>query len=142
MTQMHGFFTRQHEQLNRLETALVQTRTELESARTETLASLQAKGDQAAAARAARQQQIADGATRMKTRMEAKKQETAATIAGWKQRRELHKLDDRARSAEEYAEAATMVLNAAQEEARSASLEAVEARRVADEAKEAAGPTS
>jgi hypothetical protein len=142
MADTHEFFTRQHEHLNKIETSIVKTQTDLNAARTEALASLQAKREQAAAAGEARQEKIRSGITHMRTRMEAKKQETDAAIEGWKQKRELHKLESRARSAEDYAAAAMTVLDAAQEEARAASLEAIEARRVADEAKQAAGPAN
>ena len=142
MVDTHEFFTRQHEELSKLETSIVKTQTDLTSARSETLANLKAKRDQAAAHGEARLQQLRDGVGRMDARMEAKKQESDATIEAWKQKREVHKLDQRARSAEEYADAAMMVLNSAQEEARAASLEAVESRRVADEAMQGAGATS
>ncbi len=139
MATMHEFFTRQHEELNRLEASLVKTKSEMEAARTETLASLKAKRDKAVAARESVEKKITDSWAKMQAHMQARKQETDATVEGWKHKREVHKLEGRAQSLEEYADAAIALVNLAQEEAKAASLEAIEARREADEAKEATG---
>jgi hypothetical protein len=136
---MHQLFTRQHQRLNQIETSIAESRKELEAARTGALGTVQAARDRAVATREAHQQQFEDGVAQMKSRIEALKQQTEATVEGWKRRGEIAKLEDRARTAEEYAEAAMYVLDVAQEEARAASLEAIEARRIADEAKQGAG---
>jgi hypothetical protein len=136
------FFTRQHQRLMNVETSIEKTRTDLDAARTEAMESLQAKRAQAEAAREARHQQITDKTSQMRARMDATRQETAATVDGWKHTREVHKLENRAQDAEAYAEAATAVLELAHEEARAASLEAIEARRDAEAAKVATATAS
>ena len=55
-------------------------------------------------------------------------------IDEWKAKREVQKLENRAKSAEDYFGAAMVVASAAVDEARVAALEAMEARRTADEA--------
>jgi hypothetical protein len=141
MADVHEFFTRQHERLNQLETSIVKTQTELDSARSEAMDSLKAKRDQAAASREAFQQSIGNSVDKMKASMEARRDETEATIEEWKRKREVNKLERRAQNLEDYADAAMTVLAIAQEEARQACLEAIVARRVADEAK-ATGTTA
>jgi hypothetical protein len=140
MPDVHEFFTRQHEHLNRLETSIVKTRTELEAARNETMANLKAKRDKGAASREAFQSKITESVNKMKTGVEARRAETEATIEEWKRKREVNKLERRAQDLEDYADAALTVVDIAQEEAFLASLEAIEARRVADQAK--AGATA
>jgi hypothetical protein len=141
MPDVHEFFTRQHERLNRLETSVVKTRTELEAARNEATDSLKAKRDQASASREAFQQRISEPVNKMKASVEARRAETDATIEEWKRKREINKLEHRAQDLEDYADAAMAVLDIAQEEARQACLEAIEARLVAEETK-AAGATA
>jgi archaellum component FlaC len=135
MAKMQEFFNRQHEQLTKLETLVVQTKKELEEARSEARANLREMRDETRFARQALQEDIADAYNKMKASMEARKKESQATIEEWKRKREVTRLENRARDLEEYADAATDVARLALEEARAASLDAVEARRVADEAK-------
>jgi hypothetical protein len=135
MPDMQEFFTRQHEHLNRLETSVAKTKTELDAARNESLESLKRKRDQAAANRDAFNKKISDAVNQMQARIEAKKQETDASIEDWKRRREVGKLENRAQSLESYAEAAMNVVDYAHDEAFAATLDAIEARRQAEEAK-------
>jgi hypothetical protein len=135
MPTMQEFFTREHERLTKIETSIVKTKTELEAARTEAMGSLKTRRDHLDATREARHKQMTDANNRMRARMDAKRLETAATIDAWKHQREVHKLEQRAKGAEDYADAALAVLELAQEEARAATLEAIEARREAEEAK-------
>lgn len=137
MPDTHEFFTRQHEHLNRLEASIVKTKAELEAARTASLESLKAKRDQAAASRENFNKKMSDAVNQMQTRMQAKKQETDAAVEDWKRRREVKKLEDRAESLEDYADAALSVVGYAADEALAASLDAIEARRQAEEAKKA-----
>lgn len=137
MPDTHEFFTRQHENLNRLETSVVKNRTAIEAARTEALESLQAKRAGAKASRDAFQQKIAEPVNKMKASMDARRSETEATVEEWKRKREVNKLENRARDLEDYADSAMTVLDMAEEEAVLATLEAIEARRIADEAKSA-----
>ena len=97
MPDTHEFFTRQHEHLNKLEASIVKTQTELEAARTASLESLKAKRNQAAANRETFNKKMSDAVNQMRTRTEAKKQETDAAVEDWKRRREVKKLEDRAR---------------------------------------------
>lgn len=135
MPSTQEFFTRQHEQLNRLETRVVKTRTDLEAARDDTAENLKAKREKAAATREAFQAKIAAPVNRMKASVEARQAQTEAAVQEWKHKREVNKLDNRARDLEEYAEAAMTVLDLAEEEAHLATLDAIEARLVAEEAK-------
>jgi hypothetical protein len=140
MPSTQEFFTRQHEHLNQMETKIVKTRTDLESARSEALDSLKAKRERAAAARQSFQSNINEKVNMMKASVEGRQAQTEAAIEEWKRKREVNKLENRARDLEEYAEAAMAVLNLAQEEAAQASLDAVEARRLADGAQSAVDP--
>ena len=139
MTGTHEFFTRQHQHLTKLETSIEKTKGDLETARTETLASLRKRRDEAVAARKARQEQVADAAGKMKTHAEQKRHETDAAVEGWVRERKSEMLEHRANEAEDYAIAASDMVDAAEEEAWAAALEAIEARRVADEVKESSG---
>jgi hypothetical protein len=134
MPDVHEFFTGQHERLTKLETSIVQSQKELQAARTEALASLKQKRDQAAAGRQARQKKMTDAFDKMKASMQEKRQESEAAVEEWKHKREVKKLEGRAQAAQEYAEAAIYVVGLALDEATAATLEAAEARRVADEA--------
>jgi hypothetical protein len=142
MPTIQEFFDREHERLFRIEASLTKMRAELDTARTEAMESLKAKRDEATASRESRRQEMSNAVNRMQARVQAKKQETAATIEEWKHKREVDKLEDRALEAEAYAEAALAVLELAQEEAWAASLEALEARREAEDAKQEAGATA
>ena len=139
MTGTHEFFTRQHQHLTRLETSIEKNKGDLEKARTETLTSLRKRRDEAVAERKARHEQVAVAAGKMKTYAEQKKHETDATVEGWVRDRKVDMLEHRANEAEDYAIDASNMVDAAEEEAWAASLEAIEARRVADEAKESSG---
>ncbi len=134
------FFTRQHEHLNQMETTIVKTRTDLDSARNEALDGLRAKRERAAGARQSFQANISEKVSKMKASVEARQAQTEAAVEEWKRKREVNKLENRARDLEEYAEAAMTVVILAQEEAYQASLDAIEARRLAEEAKAAGAP--
>jgi hypothetical protein len=137
MPTTHEFFTRQHEALTRLETSIVKTQREMEAARSETLANLAASRQEAEQTAAAFQEKIGAAVARMRASVDAREHETDVAIARWKQDRELDKLDARAQAAEAYADAAMAVFRLAQEESSAASVDAVMARRDADEAKKA-----
>jgi len=142
MPSTHEFFTRQHEQLTRLETSIVQTQQEMEAARTTAQANLKESRDEAIAMREAFQQKMTAAVGQMQAGLAARKQATDAKVAEWKQKRQIERLEARAEAAEEYAEAAMAVLDLAQQEASAASIEAVAARREATEAKLAVGAAS
>jgi len=72
----------------------------------------------------------------MRARMDTRRQETAAHIDEWKHERKVDELEAQALDAEGYAEATKRLLELAQDEAWAASQEAIEARRVANEAKQ------
>jgi hypothetical protein len=113
----------------------MKTKTELDAARNESLDSLKKKRDRAAANRETFNRKISDAVNQMKARIEAKKLETDASIEDWKRKREVSKLENRAKSLESYAEAAMNVVDYAHDEAFAATLDAIEARRQAEEAK-------
>ena len=139
MPSTQDFFNRQHERLNHMETSIVKTRSDLESARNETLDSLKAKREAAATTRAAFHEKITGSVDRMKASAEATRADTDARVDEWKRNREVNKLENRAKDFEDYAEAAMSVLNMAKDEALQASLEAMEARLQAEDAKALAG---
>jgi hypothetical protein len=66
--------------------------------------------------------------------VEAKKAETQAAVAEWKENRDRKKLEKRAERAQKYAEACIAMALCAAEEAEVAILEAAAARRDADDA--------
>jgi hypothetical protein len=135
MPSTQEFFNRQHNQLNRMETSIVKTRTDLESARNDTLDKLKAKREAAAGTRAAFHEKITGSVDKMKASAQARRAETDVKVAEWKRDREVNKLENRAKDYEDYAEAAMNVLTMAEEEALQASLEAIEARLQAEDAK-------
>ena len=135
MPSTQEFFTRQHERLNRMETSIVKTRSDLESARDQTIESLKAKREAAAASRASFHEKITGSVENMKASVQARQAETDVKVAEWKRNREINKLENRAKDFEDYADAAMNVLTMAEEEALQASLEAIEARLQAEDAK-------
>lgn len=135
MASVHEFFTKQHEHLNRVETSVVKTRTDLEASRNETMENLKAKREKASASRQSFQSKITGSVNKMKANVEERKAQTDATVEEWKRKREVNKLENRARDLEDYADAALTVVDLAQEEAGVALLEAIEARRQAEDAK-------
>ena len=78
-------------------------------------------------------QEAAAAKTKVEDYAETKKAETEATIAGWKANRERKKLEKRAEQAEKYAESSVDLALYYYTEAQVAILEAIAARKDADE---------
>ena len=70
---------------------------------------------------------------KIKSRIEEKKTETDAKIEEWKAKRDLHKLEKRADRAEDCAAACIMIASDYTWEAELATLEAIDARLLAEE---------
>jgi hypothetical protein len=106
----------------------------LEEVHKETEAAIQTKLKAAKETLEAKKQEAAAAKARMEEYVEAKKAETQAAVAEWKANRDRKKLEKRAERAEKYAEASIEVALLSADEAQVAILEAVAARRDADDA--------
>ena len=106
----------------------------LEDVHKETEAAIQTKLKAAKETLEAKKQDAAAAKARLKELVEAKKTETTALVAEWKANRDRKKLEKRAERAEKYAEASMEVALFSAAEAEEAILEAVAARRDADDA--------
>ena len=80
-------------------------------------------------------EKITGSVNNMKASALARRADTDAKIDEWKRNREVNELENRAKDFEDYAEAAMGVLNLAKDEALQASLDAVEARLQAEDAR-------
>lgn len=129
------FSDRVKQRLHELAASLDRAGEHIEAANARATAELRAKRDLAYAALDARAGEIDEALARMKVRADAKKVETDAAVAEWKARRDLERLDRRADDAERHAAAALVVAVGAIEEADAAVLDAMTARRDAEEAK-------
>ena len=121
-------------QLNTVEDRLGQVKSSLSAVREDTEATLRSKIEQVKASWDAGQQEVEAARDKLKARIEERGAETQAQIEEWRSKREKEKLQRRAESAENYAAAAMVVSMATVQEAEISMLEAVEARRLADEA--------
>jgi hypothetical protein len=108
-------------------------KTHLEGVHKETEAAIQTKLKAAKETLEAKQQEAAAAKARMEEYVAAKKAETQDAIAEWKANRDSKKLEKRAERAQNYAEACIAVALCSAEEAQVAILEAVAARRDADD---------
>ena len=106
----------------------------LEDVHKETEAAIQTKLKAAKETLEAKKQEAAAAKARMEEFVEAKKAETQAAVAEWKANRDHKKLEKRAERARKYAEACMEVALFSAAEAEEAILEAVAARRDADDA--------
>jgi hypothetical protein len=128
------FSDRVKQQLNELAASLDRAGADFEAADARATGELQAKRDQVHAALEARAREIDEALAQMKTRAEAMKAESDAAVAEWKARQALQRLERRADDAEQHAVAALVVASGAIEEAHTAIVDAVAARRDADDA--------
>ncbi len=108
-------------------------KTHLEDVHKETEAAIQAKLKSAKETLDAKKQEAAAAKAGMEEYVEAKKAETQDAIGEWKANRDRKKLEKRAERAQKYAEACIAVALCSAEEAEVAILEAVAARRDADD---------
>ena len=122
------------QQLTKLESQVEQAQTNLKEAPKKTEQALKEQLAEAKAKIEAKKHEAEDAKTKIDEWIEAKKAETEASIEEWKTKKEQEKLVARANRAEEYAASAIVFAAAALEEAELATLEAVGARLVAEEA--------
>jgi len=122
-----------HAKLDRGIDRLKVAKDHLEDIHKETEAAIQAKLKAAKETLEAKKQEAAAAKTGMEEFVEAKKVETQAAVAEWKANRDRKKLEKRAERAQKYAEACIAVALCSAEEAEVAILEAVAARRDADD---------
>ena len=100
----------------------------------ETTAAIQSKLDKANQALAAKKQQAADAKEKVEAYLSNKTAETQAAVAEWKSSHDRKKLEKRAERAEQYAESCVEMALYYADTAEAAILEAVAARKDADEA--------
>jgi len=122
-----------HAKLDRSINQLKATKAHLEDVHKETEAAIQAKLKAAKETLEAKKQEAAAARAGMEEFVEAKKAETQAAVAEWKANRDRKKLEKHAERAQNYAEACIAVALCSAEEAEVAILEAVAARRDADD---------
>jgi pantothenate synthetase len=115
---------------------LLSVRDALRTAPGEAADTLQAKLEQARQKLEARQEEVQDLREKAAQWLTAKKAEAKATIDEWVASREKDRLEARATRAAEYAAAAVVLAAAAIDEAEVATLEAVQARLLAEAASE------
>jgi len=123
-----------HAKLDRSIDRLKATKAHLEDVHKETEAAIQVKLKAAEETLEAKKQEAVAAKAGMEEFVEAKKAETQAAVAEWKANRDRKKLEKRAERAQKYAEACIAVTLCSAEEAEVAILEAVAARRDADDA--------
>ena len=121
------------DRLNAVDDRMDNFKASIESAPAKAKADVQAMLDKAKADHEASKHKIEETKKRINGSLEAKKEETVAKIAEWKDQREVKKLEKRAQRAEEYAAARVWLAMVAIDEADYATLEAIAARIEADE---------
>jgi CHASE3 domain sensor protein len=122
-----------HAKLDRGIDQLKAAKAHLEDVHKETEAAIQAKLKAAQETLEAKKQEAAAAKARVEEIVESKKDETQAAVAEWKANRDRKKLEKRAERAQKYAEACIAVALDSAEEAEVAILEALAARRDADD---------
>jgi hypothetical protein len=120
--------------LNGVEDQLQRVKSSLASAQEESREALQTKLSTVKQRIDARRQEVEEAKTSFDRWVEEKEIATAGKIDSWLANKEVEQLGMRADSAEVYAASAIVLALAAVEEAELATLEAVEARLVAEEA--------
>jgi hypothetical protein len=120
-------------QLNAVDEHLSQIKQRLDTSGKESRAAIEAKVGEAKAKLDAQRQKVDKAKADAKNRIEEKKAETASKIEEWKTNREQHKLEKRADRSEDYAAACIWIAADSVAEADLATLEAIEARLLAEE---------
>jgi hypothetical protein len=113
---------------------LKSAKAQVEGLSKETAEVIQKKLDEAKDMVGKTKQKAAAAKTKVEDYGEKKKAETESTIAGWKANHERKKLEKRAEQAEKYAESSVDLALYYYTEAQAAILEAIAARKDADEA--------
>lgn len=119
--------------LTSVEDRLSQIKQQIDRSGKETRSAIEAKLGEAKAKVEAQKKEADEALAKVKSRIEEKKSETHEKIEEWKTNRELHKLEKRADRAEEYAAACIIVAADSVTEADLATLEAFDARMLAEE---------
>ena len=119
--------------LNAVEEHLGQIKQRLTTSRNESRAAVEAKVGEVKAKLEAQRQKVEQAKADAKNRIEEKKTETASKIEEWKTDRAQHKLEKRADRSEDYAAACIVIAADSVVEAELATLEAIEARLLAEE---------
>ena len=121
------------EKLNRGIDQLKATKAHLEALQNETGATIQTKLNSANQAVEDKKQEVAAVKTKVEELVEEKKAETKELVAEWKANHDNKKLEKRADRSEKYADACVALALYFSEEAEVAILEAIAARKDADE---------
>ena len=124
-------------QLNNVESQLTKVAENVKAAPQQAADAVRATIDAAKLQHEQNMQKLADARAKLDERSQAKKEEVAGQIEQWKTNREIDKLERRADDAEFYAVAVIEFAAAAVAEADLATLEAIEARMQAEDAKSA-----
>jgi phenylalanyl-tRNA synthetase alpha subunit len=119
--------------LNAVEGHLGQIKQRLDTSGKESRAAIETKVGEAKAKLDAQRQKVDKAKEDAKNRIEEKKAETTSKIEEWKTNREQHKLEKRADRCEDYAAACIFIAADSVAEADLATLEAIEARLLAEE---------
>jgi hypothetical protein len=120
-------------QLNAVENHMDQIKQRLSTSGKESRAAIEAKTGEVRARLDAQRQKVEQARVDIKNRMEEKKVETIAKVDEWKANREQHKLENRADRGEGYAGSCIIIAADYVAEAELATLEAIEARMLAEE---------
>lgn len=121
------------DRLNAVEEHLDHIKQRLDTSKNESRAAIEAKVGEVKAKLDAQRHKVEEAKADAKRRIEEKKAETASKIQEWKADRAQHKLEKRADRSEDYAAACILIAADTVVEAELATLEAVEARLLAEE---------
>lgn len=127
-------FDNLHKTLDQVESRLIKVKGNLESASKDTEATVRAKLEELKTQLESKKQEVEAAKSKLDERLETMKTETVEKVAEWKLNREQEKLETRAANAEDHAVAAIIFAIASLEQMDEAILEAIEARKAADEA--------
>lgn len=121
------------DRLNAVEEHLDHIKQRLDTSKNESRAAIEAKVGEVKAKLDAQRHKVEEAKADARERIEEKKAETASKIQEWKADRAQHKLEKRADRSEDYAAACILIAADTVVEAELATLEAVEARLLAEE---------
>ena len=121
------------DRLNAVEEHLDNIKQRLSTSSKETRAAVEAKVEEARKKVDAQKQKVEKAKADAKAHLDEKKAETKSKIEEWKANREQHKLENRADRSEEYAAMCILIAADGVAEAELATLEAIDARLLAEE---------
>jgi hypothetical protein len=131
----NSFKGRARQQLAEVRASVDRTLEDVQAAGSRTADDLKARRDAAQAATEARRQEIENANAKMKAGVEAKKAGADNSVADWKAKLNIQRLEHRAVLAEDYATAVTVIAGGALEEANLAIYDAMIARADVEVAK-------